>query len=290
MSDVLTTVGLTKRYGRFVLDGISLAVPGGCITGVFGPSGAGKTTFAKLISNQMRPDAGSVRVFGLSYDEGEKEIKNRLGYVGEEQYFYREKSVGWTARFIASFYATWDWSRYEDLARTFGIEESLRVGKLSRGRRTLLSLAFALSHGADLLILDEPTAGLDLVLRREILGLLRDFVADEGRAVVLSSHVTDAVGDVADYVALLGRGKLLLHAEKDELLSNWKWIHFKEGALPEHIARSLHLAEGRALGRAGLTSDFPSLEPDLSEAMSAGDVRVTGATIDDVLVAALKGA
>lgn len=289
MPDVLTTVDLTKRYGKFTLDGISLTVPGGCITGIFGPSGAGKTTFTKLISNQMRADAGSVTVFGLTYEKREKEIKNRIGYVGEQQHLYPDKSVAWTARFIASFYARWDWRRYEELTGTFGIDQSLKVGKLSRGRRTLLSLAFALSHEADLLILDEPTAGLDLVLRREILGLLRDFVTDEGRAVVVSSHVTDAVGDVADYVALLGEGRLLLHAEKDELLSNWKWIHFKEGGLPERVEASLHMAEGRALGRAGLTRDFPSVEAELREAISAGDVRVTGATIDDVLVAALKG-
>ena len=290
MPDVLTTVGLTKRYGKFTLDGISLRVPGGCITGIFGPSGAGKTTFTKLISDQMRPDAGSVTVFGLTYEKSEKEIKNRIGYVGEEQHLYPDKSVAWTARFIASFYSTWDWSRYDELAGTFGIEQSLKVGKLSRGRRTLLSLAFALCHGADLLILDEPTAGLDLVLRREILGLLRDFVSDDGRAVVLSSHVTDAVGEVADYVALLGSGRLVLHAEKDELLSSWKWIHFKEGALTERIEASLQMAEGRALGRAGLTRDFPSIEDELCGPISAGDVRVTGATIDDVLVAALKGA
>lgn len=289
MPDVLVTSGLTKRYGTFTLDGVSLTVPGGCITGIFGPSGAGKTTFAKLISDQMRPDAGSVSVFGLTYGESEKAIKNRVGYVGEEQYFYPDKSVAWTARFIATFYATWDWSRYGALAETFRIDQSLKVGKLSRGRRTLLALAFALSHGADLLILDEPTAGLDLVLRREILGLLRDFVSDEGRAVVLASHVTDAVGDVADYVALLGEGRLLLHAEKDELLSSWKWIHFKDGAIPGSIAASLHMAEGRAIGRAGLTRDFASIEPELRGAISAGDVRVTGVTIDDVLVASLKG-
>lgn len=289
MSEVLTTTNLTKHYGKFTLDGISLSVPGGCITGIFGPSGAGKTTLAKLISNQMRPDGGTVSVFGLSYDESEKEIKNRIGYVGEEQHFYTDKSVAWTAHFISGFYAMWDWNSYKELSGTFGIDQSLKVGKLSRGRKTLLSLAFALSHGADLLILDEPTAGLDLVLRRQILALLRDFVTDDGKAAVLSSHVTDAVGDVADYVALLGNGRLLLHAEKDELLSNWKWIHFKEGALPEHVAASLHMAEGRALGRAGLTGDFPSIEGEIANAMSSGDVRVTGATIDDVLVAALKG-
>jgi ABC-2 type transport system ATP-binding protein len=238
----------------------------------------------------MRPDAGTVSVFGLTYGEREKEIKERIGYVGEEQYFYPDKSVAWTAQFMSSFYSSWDWGRFTALAGNFGIERSLRVGRLSRGRRTLLSLAFALSHGADLLILDEPTAGLDLVLRRDILGLLRDFVTDDGKAVILSSHITDAVGDVADYVALLSEGKLVLHEEKDELLSNWKWIHFKEGAVGPDITEALFTVERRALGSAGLTMDFPSIEARLGDAISSGDVKVTGATLDDVLVAALKGA
>ena len=166
MPVVLEVANLTKRYWDFTLDNFSLSIPKGRITGIIGPSGAGKTTLINLIMNLVSPDEGKVDVFGLPVVEHEKEIKNRIGYVGEEQLFYPSSTVAWTGRFVARFFDRWNGSRFSSLLEEFGIESRKKIKELSRGRKTLLGVAVALSHEADIYILDEPTAGLDLLVRR----------------------------------------------------------------------------------------------------------------------------
>ncbi len=289
MTPVVEMRDVVKRYADFSLGPVSLSIPGGCITGMFGPSGSGKTTLVKILANIHRADSGTLQLFGHTYREREKEIKSRLGYVGEEQFFPRDRTVGWTARYVAAFYRNWDWATYRSLAARFSLTDDKKVGALSRGRRALLALAIALAHNAELLVLDEPTAGLDMIVRREILDTLRDFVSDETRAVLLSSHVTDALADVSDYVALLDAGRIVLHEEKDELLADWKWLHFRSDTLPEHIAGRLTLVRTGQLGSSGLTKEYRRLKAELAEAESSGRLRIANATLDDVMIALVTG-
>ncbi len=289
MSHIVEVRNLTKHYPGFALRDVSLDVPAGAITGIFGPSGAGKTTLTKIIANQLPAGSGSVLLFGRSYRDAEKEIKNRTGYVGEEPLFYPGATVAWTTNFLAPLFKQWDGARFARFLDQFGIDRRRRIRELSRGRKTLLSIAVALSHEADLLILDEPTAGLDMVIRRDVLDLLRDFVAEGERAVIISSHVTDALADVSDYVAILSDGELLLHTEKDELLSDWKRIHFKDGALDPGILETLTAVESRGFGNSGLTGRYREIGGRLTDAVQAGDVRVQNVGLDDVLIALVKG-
>ena len=290
MAAIVEVLDVVKRYADFSLGPVSLSLPGGCITGLFGPSGSGKTTLVKILADIHGADSGTVRLFGHTYREREKEIKCRLGYVGEEQFFPRDRTVGWTSRYVAEFYQRWDWATYRSLAGRFSLDDDKKVGALSRGRRALLALTIALAHNAELLILDEPAAGLDMILRREILDTLRDFVSDESRAVLLSSHVTDALADVSDYVVLLDTGRIVLREEKDELLSDWKWLHFRSETLPEHTVGRLKLVRTGQLGSSGLTNEYRRLKPELSAAEASGEVRVANATLDDVMIAFVKGA
>jgi len=170
---ILQIRNLRKEYREFVLDDISLDVPRGYIMGIIGPNGAGKSTTIKIIMNLVRADGGEVDVFGLTHQKNEKEIKNRIGYVGEEQYFYDSKSVAWTGRFVSQYYREWDENRFGKLLNEFQISRTKKVRELSKGMRVKLSLAIALSHNPELVILDEPTAGLDPVVRRELLETLR---------------------------------------------------------------------------------------------------------------------
>lgn len=290
MAAIVEIRDVVKRYADFSLGPVSLTIPGGCITGLFGPSGSGKTTLVKILADVHRANSGTVELFGLTYRGHEKEIKNRIGYVGEEQFFPRDRTVGWISRYVAQFYREWRWETFRELAARFELDAGKAVGALSRGRRALLALAIALAHDAEFLVLDEPTAGLDMIVRREILDTLRDFVTDESRAVLLSSHVTDALADVSDYVALLDTGRIILHDEKDELLSDWKWLHFSDGALLDPVASRLRLVRGGQLGSAGLTSEYRRLRPELEAGESAGKVRVANATLDDIMIALVKGA
>jgi len=289
MTAILEAKSLTKRYHDFALRDISLEIPCGCIVAFFGPIGAGKTTLMKLLARQIPASSGTVRVFGLSYDDREKEIKNRIGYVPQEPSFYVDRSVGFNARFAAPFFERWDGGAFYRMLDEFKISREKTIKHLSRGQKTLLSIALALSHEADLLILDEPTAGLDIVLRRTILDHLRQFVADGDRTVVVASHITDGLEEIAEYVNFLDEGKLVFQSEKDELLARWKRIHFREGALSPDLVRQLTDVRMQPFGSSGLTRDFSAMREQLSPGIASGDVKVENARLDEILIAMLKG-
>lgn len=257
MNPILEARNLTKRYHDFTLREISLEIPCGCIVGFLGPTGAGKTTLMKLLAHQIPASSGSVQVFGMSYDEREKEIKNRIGYVPQEPSYYAERSVGFNARFAAPFFDRWDGGAFYRLLDEFKISREKTIKHLSRGQKTLLSIALALSHETDLLILDEPTAGLDIVLRRTILERLRQFAADGERTVVVASHITDGLEEIAEYVNFLDEGQLVFQSEKDELLARWKRIHYREGALSPDLVRQFTDVRVQPFGNSGLTGTFP---------------------------------
>lgn len=289
MTPIVEVTGLVKRYHDFTLKDISFEIPLGAVTAFFGPTGAGKTTLVKLLARQIPPTAGTIRVFGLSYLDRETEIKSRIGYVPQEPVYYMDRSVEFNARFAASFYEKWDGGAFYKMLDEFKVRRGKPVKRLSRGQKTLFSLALALAHEADLLILDEPTAGLDAILRRTVLDRLRTFVAAGDRTVVISSHITDGLEEIAEYVNFLSEGRLAFRSEKDDLLARWKRIHFKDSALPPEVVRELADVRRLPFGSSGLTRDFPALRERLAAGIAAGDVKIENATLDDILVALHQG-
>jgi len=155
----------------------------------------------------------------------------------------------------------------------FRVGREKAVKRLSTGQKTLFSIALALSHEADLLILDEPTAGLDALLRRAILDRLRKFAAEGERAVVVSSHITDGLAGIAEHINFLSEGRLVLQSEKDELLARWKRIHFKDGALPQDLVGQFADVRRQPFGSSGLVRDFPALRERLAAGIASGDPR-----------------
>jgi len=146
-----------------------------------------------------------------------------------------------------------------------------------------------MSHEAELLILDEPTSGLDVVLRRTILDRLRQFVANGDRTVVLASHITDGLEEIAEYVNFLDDGKIVLQSGSDELLAQWKRIHYREGALSPSLVRQLADVREHPFAHSGLTGDFQAIREQLAAGIASGDVKVENARLDEILVAMLKG-
>lgn len=289
MTPVLEAVGLTKRYHEFTLKDVSVEIPQGAVTAFFGPTGAGKTTLMKLLAHQIPATSGTVRVFGLGYDERETEIKSRIGYVPQEPVCYKYRSVEFNARFAASFFERWDGGAFYRMLDEFKVSRSKAFKLLSRGQKTLFSVALALSHGADLLLLDEPTAGLDVILRRTVLERFRKFVADGDRTVVVSSHITDGLEDIAEYVHFLDEGRLTFQSEKDELLARWKRIHFRDGILPPDLVGQLSDVRRQPFGSSGLARDFPAIRERLAAGIASGDVKVENAKLDDILIAMHQG-
>jgi ABC-2 type transport system ATP-binding protein len=280
---------LTKRYHDFTLTDISVEIPPGCITAFFGPTGAGKTTLMKLLTRQIPATSGTVRVFGLSYEDRETEIKSRIGYVPQEPVGYKDRSVEFNARFAASFYERWDGGAFYRMLDEFKVSRDKAVKRLSRGQKTLLSIALVLSHEADLLILDEPTAGLDVILRRSMLERLRKFAADGKRAVVVSSHITDGLEDIAEYIYFLSEGRLVFQSEKDDLLARWKRVHFKDGVLAPDLIGQLVDVRQHPFGNSGLVRDFSAVREQLAAGIASGDVKVENARLDDILIALHQG-
>jgi ABC-2 type transport system ATP-binding protein len=289
MNPIIEVQNLTKRYEDFSLRDITLEIPPGGITGIFGPSGAGKTTLIKLLANQIPRSSGDVRIFGLSFDDSEKEIKDRIGYVAQEPNYYWGKSVRWTARFVSKFYERWDGACFYKLIDEFKISPYKKLKNLSRGQKTLVSLAIALSHEADLYLLDEPASGLDMVLRRRILERLRELVEDLGKTVIISSHLTDGLDDIAESIYFIDDGALVMQADKEDLLADWKWIHFKNGSLAPEIVDRLVDVEKQPFGSRGLTREFPAIRDQLGQGMASGDVKIANANLDDILIAMLEG-
>jgi len=289
MDKVMEVTGLTKKYRTFTLDAVTLEIPKGTILGLIGPNGSGKTTTIRALMKMVRPDGGSISILGMGLGTHEKEIKNRVGYVGEEQFFYQNKKVSWTGRFVSRYFENWDQEMFDRLLVEFRLDPSQKVGKLSKGMKVKLSFAIAFSHHPELMILDEPTAGLDPVIRREMLDRLLAFRDDRDGSVFISSHITDDIVRIADHVAFIVDGRVAIHAEKDEVLSDWKRLHFKPGAISGDIVTGLRCVEAHAFGSTGVTNRFRELEGRIAAAVSAGDVKVENVDLDDVLIAFVKG-
>lgn len=210
MSEVLLkTGGLRRSFGsRVVIDELNLAVPAGRVYGFLGRNGAGKTTTIRMLLGILRPDRGTIVYDGEEVSQTTAEMKRRIGYVSQQQHFYDWMTVERIGRFVRGFYPTWDHDEYHRLLDLLRIEAKQRVGELSGGTKMKLAMSLALAHRPRLLILDEPTAGVDPVARREILDLLRSQVDTHGRTVLFSTHHISEVEDIGEVVGVLARGRL----------------------------------------------------------------------------------
>jgi ABC-2 type transport system ATP-binding protein len=210
--------GLSRRFGRKVaLDDVALEVPRGVVFGLVGENGAGKTTLIKHVLGLLRAQSGSVRVFGLDPVREPVAVLSRVGYLSEERDMPGWMRVAELARYLRAFYPTWDDAYAEQLRRDFALDPKARVKELSQGQKARTGLMVALAYRPELLVLDEPSTGLDPVVRRDILGAIIRTIADEGRTVVFSSHLLDEVERVCDHVAMIDRGRIVLCGPLDEI-------------------------------------------------------------------------
>lgn len=284
MQNIISIKNLRKEYKEFVLNNISLNIPRGNITGLIGPNGAGKTTTIKLILNLIQPDQGEIEIFGQNFAKNEIEIKNRLGYVGEEQYFYEHHSAVWTGKFVAHFYSDWNDNTFNELLDRFELPRKKWIKKYSKGMKVKLALALALAHDPELIILDEPTSGLDPIIRREVLDLLQQYTIEKQKSVVISSHITDDIARTADYITYMINGRIALFTEKDELLANWKKIHFKPDTLTESLESGLENLSKQMFGCSGITRNYQKIKDALAPGVSQGNIQIENADLDEILI------
>jgi ABC-2 type transport system ATP-binding protein len=209
---------LVRRFGaRCALDRVSLEVPRGCVFGLVGENGAGKTTLIKHILGLLKAEEGTVRVFGLDPVSNPPAVLSRIGYVSEARDLPHWMRIAELLRYTQAFYPEWDESYAEKLRDQFGLDPSAKIKHLSRGELAKAALLVALAYRPELLVLDEPSSGLDPLVRRDILEAIVRTVADEGRTVFFSSHLLDEIERVSDRVAMIAHGRILLDAPLDEI-------------------------------------------------------------------------
>lgn len=221
MNNVLEISNVTKDYKKFKIDNISFNLPKGYIMGFIGANGAGKTTTIKLILNMIKRESGEIKVFDLDNIREEENIKEQIGVVFDECYYLEDWTLNDVEKAVSMFYKNWNSSIYEKYLKEFNLARDKKVKDLSRGMRMKLMIAVAFSHEAKLLILDEPTSGLDPVARDEFLDILRDYIEDEEKSVIFSSHITSDIEKIADYITYINNGKIIFTGEKDEFLEKY---------------------------------------------------------------------
>lgn len=231
MNDAIQLENLTKRYPNFSLDNVSLSLPRGCIMGLIGKNGAGKTTTLKLLLGLRRPDGGKITLLGLPLEGHEAEIKSRLGVALDDNRFSEAFSPKDVNRILRLVHSRWDETYFRSLADRFGLPWTMPLKKYSRGMKMKLSLSAALAHRPELLIMDEATSGLDPVARDEILDMLQEFISDGSHSVLLSSHITDDLEKVCDYISFLDKGRLVFSEDRERLRERYGVVRAGQSAL-----------------------------------------------------------
>jgi ABC-2 type transport system ATP-binding protein len=215
---VIEITNLTRRFGaRTALDGVSLSFARGGVYGLVGANGAGKTTLIKHILGLLRAEGGQVRVFGLDPVADPVGVLSRAGYLSEEPDLPGWMRIDELLNYSRAFYPAWDDRYAEELRAKFALEPGAKLKTLSKGQKARAGLLIALAFRPELLVLDEPSSGLDPIVRRDILGAVLRTIADEGRTVLFSSHLLDEVEQVADHVTMIKDGRILESAPLPEL-------------------------------------------------------------------------
>lgn len=269
---------LRKEYKEFTLDNISLSLPMGCIMGFIGENGAGKSTTIKAMLGLIRPDGGSIRLLGQD-PASSRAVMEQVGVVLDAGFFPPEMNPKQLGKALGRIYKGWQPVAYDDYLRRFEIAPGKKIKAFSRGMVMKLSLAVALSHGAKLLVLDEATSGLDPIIRDDILDILYDFIQDEEHSVFLSSHITGDLEKIADYLAFIHQGKVLMAGEKDTLLETYGLYHCTKELLLELEPQAVAGYRESGFGVTALVRRY----------QMPAHCPVENASLDDIMLYSIKG-
>jgi ABC-2 type transport system ATP-binding protein len=283
MNDILKVENLNKSYGDFSLTDVTFSLPEGCITGFIGINGAGKTTTLRTLLGLTKKNSGNIQFFGLEMEKNEKQIKDRIGIVLDDGCFYDELSLAEMKSIISSAYTAWserDFKRYMDM---FSLDPKQKINTLSKGMKMKYALALALSHNAELLIMDEPTAGLDPLIRSQLLKVLTDYMENGGKGVFFSTHITSDLDKIADMLIMIDNGHIVFQEEKDTLLDTYRIIKGDIPALTDDVRKLLMNVSETAFGFTGITKRVSEVRSYIP------DVIIERPTIEDIMLANIGG-
>lgn len=286
MGYALKVNGLSKQYSGFALSDVSFELERGSVMGFIGRNGAGKTTIIKMIMGLIFKDSGSIEVLGQEMGPDSSGIREKIGFVSDEQGFYGGlMTVRGIGKMTARFYQNWDNEGFKRLIRKFKLDPDQKTDALSGGQRTKLALALALSHNAELLIMDEPTSGLDPVFRSELIDILYEVIQDERRSIFFSTHITTDLERIADYITFIEDGKIVFSESKDDLMNKYRLV---KGPLELFNNREREMSVGFRETQTGFEALTGSAE-DMA-ALVGENAIVEKASLEDIMVYTVKGA
>ena len=284
MTNAMELNHICKSFGDFALRDVSLSLPTGTICGLVGENGAGKSTLIRILMGALRPDSGSAVTLGVdTSDPAFPEVREDIGIVLDEGCFPETLTAPQMGKIMAAVYRRWERKTFDDYCKRFALPEKTAFRDYSRGMKMKLTIAAALSHQAKLLVLDEATAGLDPIVREEILDLFYEFTRDESHSVLISSHILSDLEKICDYIAFLHQGQLLFCQEKDTLLERYGILNDTaeqaEALRPEAVAAKETTPYGgvralvrRDLAPAGFRLEKPTVE-DIILFLAKGEKR-----------------
>jgi ABC-2 type transport system ATP-binding protein len=278
-------------YGkREVLKGVNLSVPKGSIFGFLGVNGAGKTTTIKILLGLLRPSGGECRVLGIDCEKDSLEVRRRVGYMAEDQQMYSWMRVDEIIRWVGSFYKQWDRDLTRRLADMLGLPLKAKVGSLSKGQNSRLALLLALGHRPEVVILDDPTLGLDPIARKDFLRRVIDLMQTNGVTVFFSSHLLYEIEPVADYVAILDKGTIIKTGRTEQLRGAVKRFIFtpKKEFDPKQIAGVLDVMRSENSVSLAVEDSEGTTKSRLAE-MAANGVMELGLNLDEIFEAYVIG-
>lgn len=230
---MLSIRGLSKRYMNFSVEDVTFKVPDGTVVGLIGENGAGKSTIIKSVLGAVHPDGGEILVDGMPLDKLDRSGRQKISFVLDDMGLPMELTLSMLDKVLSNIFEKWDSAKFKSLVQKFGLPEKKMLREFSKGMKMKATIAVALSYESNLLILDEPTSGLDPVVRDDILEMIYDYNRQNGRAALISSHITTDLEKICDYIVYIHGGKVIFNEEKDELLSRYAIYSTDEKQLAE---------------------------------------------------------
>lgn len=252
--NVITIKNAVKSYDKFSLNIENLEIQKGYITGIIGRNGAGKTTLIKSILGITEHESGEIKIFGKSMKGNEHELKNKIGVMWGHSGFYAGVTLKRMTKMIKRFYSDWDENAYKSYIEKFELDESKKYKELSMGMCAKYSIVLALSHNAELIIMDEPSSGLDPIAREELMDIFAELIAQKEITIVISTHITSDLDRMADYIVMIDGGKVLLNMPKDELIETHRIVKGGKDELTDDVKKNLISYKISAYSFEGLTA------------------------------------
>ena len=277
MNNAIEIKGLDVALCGFKLKNINMEIPKGVVVGLIGKNGAGKTTLIKTLTDVYLPEKGTISYDGRNMYENAVEIKQSLGIVYDDMYYPSSFKAKKIVKMIAPLYPDFDMDKWHELMKKFGLDEKKRPIEYSKGMQMKFMLAMVLARNPKILILDEPTAGMDPAARAELMELLQEYMMNDENTILFSTHITSDLDKIADYIAVMSDGELVVMEEKDRLLSEYALVQISKEAMTNELREKLVGLKENAFGYIGLTANRDSIT-------ERDNVKLKRPTVEDLIV------